>query len=66
MFDPATTALLRAVLEEVCEEISRSETGARTRVASRILEAAAKGDVAPESLKQVGREALHDAPTMCR
>jgi len=66
MFDPATTALLRAVLDEVCEDISLSETGARTHVASRILQAAAKGDTAPESLKQVGREALHDAPTMWR
>jgi hypothetical protein len=64
MFDPVTTALLRAVLDEVCEEISRFETGARTHVASRILEAAAKGDVTPESLKQVGREALHQAPSM--
>ncbi|SFN03185.1 hypothetical protein SAMN05216573_107117 [Bradyrhizobium sp. Rc3b] len=66
MFDPATTALLRAVLDEVCEDISRLETGARTRVASRILEAAANGDIAADSLKQVGREALHDAPTMWR
>ncbi|MCK1625908.1 hypothetical protein IVA98_22615 [Bradyrhizobium sp. 160] len=66
MFDPATTALLRAVLDEVCEGVSRFETGARTHVASRILEAAAKGDTAPESLKQVGREALHDAPTISR
>lgn len=64
MFDPATTALLRAVLDEVCEGVSRFETGARTHVASRILEAAAKGDIAPESLKQIGREALHDAPTI--
>lgn len=61
MFDPATTALLRAVFDEVCEDVSRLETGARTHVAAKILEAAAKGDTAPESLKQVGREALHDA-----
>lgn len=39
MFDPATTALLRAVLDEVCEDVSRYETGARTHVTSRILEA---------------------------
>jgi hypothetical protein len=44
MFDPATTALLRAVLDEVCEE----------------------GDVTPEILKRVGREALHQAPSMGR
>lgn len=62
MFDPAMTALLRAVLDEVCEGVSRYETGARTHVASRIME----GDTSPERLKQVGREALHDAPTMWR
>jgi hypothetical protein len=63
MFDPATTALLRAVLDEVCEDVSRYETGARAHVASRILEAATNGDTSPERLKAVGREALHDAPT---
>ncbi|MFB6451179.1 hypothetical protein [Bradyrhizobium tunisiense] len=66
MFDPATTALLRAVLDEVCEDVSRYETGARTHVASRILEAAMKGDTSRDRLKQVGREALHDASTMWR
>jgi hypothetical protein len=66
MFDPATTALLRAVLDEVCENISRAETGTRTYVASRILEAVTRGDPSPDHLKQVGREALSDAPTMWR
>lgn len=66
MFDPATTALLRAVLDEVCEDVSRSESGARVHVASRILEAVTKGDTSPDRLKQIGREALQDAPTMWR
>jgi len=66
MFDPATTALLRAVLDEVCEDVSRFESGTRARVASRILEAATKGDTSPDRLRQIGREALHDAPTMWR
>jgi len=66
MFDPATTALLRAVLDEVCESVSRSETGTRTHVASKILEAATKGDISPDHLKQIGRHALSQAPTMWR
>lgn len=66
MFDPATTALLRAVLDEVCEHVSRSEAGTRAHVATWILEAATKGDTSPDRLKQVGREALHDAPTIRR
>ena len=61
MFDTATTALLRAVLDEVCENVSARETAARTYVASKILEAATRGQVSPEDLRRVGREALSDA-----
>ncbi|MET4226745.1 hypothetical protein ABIA85_000005 [Bradyrhizobium sp. LA6.10] len=66
MFDPAMTALLRAVLDEVCKDVSRFESGARAHVASSILQAATKGDTSPDRLQQIGREALHDAPTMWR
>ncbi|MGY3530741.1 hypothetical protein [Bradyrhizobium sp. USDA 4452] len=64
MFDTATTALLRAVLDEICEGISQREIGARAHVASKILEAAGEGEVSRERLKQVGRDALSHAPTM--
>lgn len=64
MFDSATTTLLRAFLDEVCESVSRCETGARTHVASKILEAATRGDTKPDRLKEVGREALFEAPGM--
>ncbi|MCK1329836.1 MULTISPECIES: hypothetical protein [unclassified Bradyrhizobium] len=66
MFDTETTALLRAVLDEVCESVSRREIGARTHVASKILEAATKGEISPDVLRQVGRHALSHAPTMWR
>ncbi|WP_420965904.1 hypothetical protein [Bradyrhizobium sp. B120] len=66
MFDTATTALLRAVLDEVCESVSQREIGTRTHVASKILEAANCGEVSPEGLKRVGRQALSQAPTMWR
>ncbi|PWT90821.1 hypothetical protein ACRQ5Q_31440 [Bradyrhizobium sp. PMVTL-01] len=66
MFDTATTALLRAVLDEVCEEVSQREIGTRTHVASKILEAAKRGEVRPEGLRQIGRDALSHAPTMWR
>jgi hypothetical protein len=65
MFNAATTALLRAVLDEVCENVSRHQTGTRTHVASKILEAATNG-TPPDRLTEVGREALSDAPTMWR
>lgn len=66
MFDSATTALLRAVLDEVCEKVPRTETGARTHVASKILQAATRGDTSTDRLKQIGRHALPQAPTMWR
>lgn len=66
MLDPATTALLRAVLDEVCQDISRFESGTRAHVASKILEAATKGDTSPDRLTRIGRDALHEAPTMWR
>ncbi len=66
MLDAVTTALLRAVLDEVCEDVSRYETGTRTHAASKILEAAARGDTSPDWLKQVGREALSGVPTIWR
>jgi hypothetical protein len=55
-----TTALLRAVLDEVCESGSRYETSARTRVASMILEAASNGETSVDGLKEIGRSALRD------
>lgn len=66
MFDSATTALLRTILDEVCENVSRNETGTRAHVASKILEAATRGDASPDDLRQVGRKALSEVPTMWR
>jgi hypothetical protein len=66
MFDTATTALLRAVLNEVCESVLHREIGARSHFASKILETATRGGVSPEGLRQVGRYALSRAPTMWR
>nr|WP_249799172.1 MULTISPECIES: hypothetical protein [unclassified Bradyrhizobium] len=64
--DATTTALLRAVLEEVCDSLPRSETGTRAHVASKILEAANRGEITVNRLRQVGMEALRSAPTMWR
>lgn len=66
MFDAQTTALLRAILEDVCQTVSRYETGMRTHVAATILSAAREGETAPDNLRQIGRKALSDAPTMWR
>jgi len=46
------------VLDEVCEKLPRDETGARTHVACKILEAARTGEATPKVLRQIGRKAL--------
>jgi hypothetical protein len=66
MFDAVTTTLLRAVLDEVCENVSRYETGARAHVASKLLEAATHSETSIDGLKRIGRSALGSAPTMWR
>ncbi|APG12205.1 hypothetical protein BKD09_28110 [Bradyrhizobium japonicum] len=63
VFDAEMTALLRAVLEEVCENIPVSETGARAYVASKLLDAAAHGHLSTDALKEAGLRALNP-PTM--
>ncbi|OSI78869.1 hypothetical protein BSZ21_02000 [Bradyrhizobium canariense] len=62
----ATIAFLegRTLLDEVCEKLPRDETGARTHVACKILEAAKTGEARPDELRQIGRKALAQAPTM--
>ncbi|RXH34536.1 hypothetical protein XH84_06610 [Bradyrhizobium nanningense] len=67
MLDGVTTALLRKILDEVCESVSPyDDAGVRTYVASTILEAATRGETRPDLLKQIGQEALSRAPTMWR
>lgn len=66
MLEADITALLRAVLDEVCADIPSSATATRQRVASRIFEAARSGHRSVEDLKQAGRAALDSVPTMWR
>ncbi|MBR0801261.1 hypothetical protein JQ615_38520 [Bradyrhizobium jicamae] len=66
MFDSETTALLRAVLNEVCENVSKYENGARALVASKLLEAATRGETSSDDLKRIGQSALCAAPSTWR
>jgi hypothetical protein len=47
------------VLKEVCENVSKYETGARAHVASRLLEAATRRETSAEDLKRIGQSALY-------
>jgi len=62
MFDSATTNLLRAVLDDVCAEIPRSETNVRTHVAAKLLECAGNGERSIEALRNAGKQALGKFP----
>jgi hypothetical protein len=66
MFDAQTTALLRAVLDEVCQKVSRYDASTRTHVAVKILEAARNGERVIEGLRRVGCNALREVPTPCK
>jgi len=61
MFDAQTTALLHAVIDDVCQTVSRYEIGTRTHVAAKILEAARQSEARADSLMQVGRKAQRRA-----
>jgi hypothetical protein len=59
MFDPETTARLRAIFDEVCAGMS-DQTAVRAYVASKMLEAAARGEISVEGLRTAGLQALID------
>jgi hypothetical protein len=66
MFVSETTALLRAILEEVCHNVDRSQNATRAHVAAGILAAAGRGRITAEDVREAGREALKTAPTTWR
>ncbi len=69
MVNGCTAALLRAVLEEVCENVSRDETGVRAHVASKLLEAASGGEMMPDYSRRAvatGLSARRDWAPACR
>src|SRR3979411_2314734 len=61
MFATEITALLRRILDDVCADVSIGDSGIKARVASKLLECAAKGDVSVEGLRAAGRCALEEA-----
>jgi hypothetical protein len=64
MPDAEMTALLQAVLDEVCAEIPAWDTTARERVAMKLCDVVRSGCSSVDELKQAGRDALIRAPTM--
>jgi hypothetical protein len=66
MPDAETAALLRAVLNEVCVDVSPFDTATRTHVASHLLEKTRQADPSLDDLRQAGWHALGRPPTMWR
>ena len=66
MPDAETAAVLRAVLDEVCADISPFDTVTRTNVASSLLEKTRQTQSSLDDLRQAGLNALRRPPTMWR
>lgn len=66
MPDTETAALLRTVLEELCAQVPVFDTATRTNVASKLLEAVQQGRRSLDDLRAIGKEVLHQTPTMWR
>lgn len=59
-------ALMRMVVDDICEYVSRCETDGQTNVASKILKAATQGETSSDCVPQVRRDALSKPSTMGR
>jgi hypothetical protein len=66
MPDTETAAMLRAILDELCAETSLSDSFTRTNVASKLLETAREETSSLDDLRNAGRRALRQPPTMWR
>lgn len=66
MPDAETAALLRAVLDEVCADVSPFDTVTRTHVAASLLEKTQQAQSSLEDLRQAAITALRAPPTMWR
>ncbi|QAU48463.1 hypothetical protein [Bradyrhizobium guangzhouense] len=64
MPDAEMTALLQAVLDEVCADLPPWDTTTRERVAERLRNLVRSGRSSVDELKRVGGDALIRAPTM--
>jgi len=64
MPDAEMTALLQAVLDEVCADIPPWDTTTRERIAARLRDVVRSGRSSVDELKQAGCVALIRAPTM--
>jgi hypothetical protein len=66
MFDADTRAVLRALIEEICNKAGQYENAARSQVTAKILAAAGKEALTLDELREVGEDALKSTPTMWR
>jgi hypothetical protein len=71
MFDADTRAVLRALIEEICNKAGQYEAGqyenaARAQVAAKILAAAGREAQTLDELREIGEDALKSTPTMWR
>lgn len=66
MHDTETVAALRAVLHELCANLSQSDVSTNKHAAAKPLKIAQHGPASIDHLKQTGKAALRRPPTMWR
>lgn len=66
MPDAETAAVLRAMLNEVCADVSPFDTVTRTHVAAILLGKTRQGDSSLDDLREAAMDALRRPPTMWR
>ena len=64
MLDPQTVALLRAVLDEVCEAVSQPNATRGGQVASKLLQAALEESALADRVSEADPTASRPPPTM--
>jgi hypothetical protein len=66
MPDPETATLLRSVLDELYAHVHHFDGHTKVDLASRLLEAVKQGRSSMDELREVGKQALKQTPTMWR
>ena len=64
MPDPETATLLRSIHDELCAKVTRFDAHTKVDLASKLLEAVKQGRSSVDELREVGKQALRQTPTM--
>ena len=64
MPDSETATLLRSIHDELCAQVRYFDTDTKVELASKLLEAVKQGRSSIDELREIGKQALRQTPTM--